>query len=162
MEPIPRSLSRRLALTFLVGAGCFFIGLAFFFREKDMIFFFLSSFIFVFSCIRMISLFLKVRGKSYTVLEGICTGLGPRLFGKYREICLMDVEGVSHTLSISKDYKIRTGRSYRFYFLSSPDSFKGDSHWLNKAMLADSLFGIELLEDAPESGTVSSFNVIYQ
>ena len=78
-------------------------------------FFLLSSAIFLCSCIRAASLFRKIRGKSYLVLEGICTGYCPKRFVKYREIYLLDAEGVPHTLFIGKDHKIRTGCSYRFY-----------------------------------------------
>ena len=159
MEPIPRPLSRKLALTLLVGAGCFLIGLVFCFHEKDMPFFLLSSFIFAFSCIRTAALFLKVKGKSYTVLEGVCTGFCPKLFVKYREVYLIDTEGVSHTLPIGKDYKIQTDCSYRFYFLSLPESLKENCPWMEKAMLADSLLGVELLENTPDSGTASPSNM---
>lgn len=68
-------------------------------------------------------------------------------------------EGVPHTLLIGGNYKIRTGCSYRFYFLSPPDSLKKDSPWLEKAMLADSLLGMELLENVPVSGTASPSNM---
>lgn len=112
MEPIPRPLSQKLALTILVGAGCFLTGLVFWFSQKDTAFFLLSSVIFLCSCIRAASLFRKIRGKSYLVLEGICTGYCPKLFVKYREIYLLDAEGVPHTLFIGKDHKIRTGCSY--------------------------------------------------
>lgn len=101
----------------------------------------------------------KSGGKSYLVLEGICTGYCPKLFVKYREIYLLDAEGVPHTLFIGKDHKIRTGCSYCFYFLSPPDSLKEDSPWLEKAMLADSLLGMELLENVPASGTASPSNM---
>ena len=127
MEPIPRPLPQKLALTLLVGAGCFLTGLVFWFSQKDTAFFLLSSVIFLYSCIRAASLFRKIRGKSYLVLECICTGYCPKLFVKYREIYLLDSKGVSHTLLIGRDYKIRTGCSYRFYFLSPPDSLKEDS-----------------------------------
>ena len=103
MEPIPRPLSRKLALTLLVGAGCFLTGLVFWFSQKDKAFFLLSSVIFLCSCIRAASLFRKIRGKSYLVLEGICTGYCPKLFVKYREIYLLDAEGVPHTLFIGRD-----------------------------------------------------------
>ena len=159
MEPIPRPLSQKLALTLLVGAGCFLTGLVFWFSQKDTAFFLLSSVIFLCSCIRAASLFRKIRGKSYLVLEGICTSYCPKLFVKYREIYLLDSKGVSHTLLIGRDYKIRTGCSYRFYFLSPPDSLKEDSPWLEKAMLADSLLGMELLENVPVSGTASPSNM---
>ncbi len=92
-------------------------------------------------------------------LSCICTGYCPKLFVKYREIYLLDAEGVPHTLLIGKDHKIRTGCSYRFYFLSPPDFLKEDSPWLEKAMLADSLLGMELLENVPVSGTASPSNM---
>lgn len=39
MEPIPGPLSQKLALTLPVGAGCFLIGLVFWFSQKDTAFF---------------------------------------------------------------------------------------------------------------------------
>ena len=159
MEPIPRPLSRKLALTLLVGAGCFLTGLVFYFYEKDASFLFLRSFVLLCSCIRAVSLFLNIRGKSYTVLEGTCTGYCPKLFVKYREVYLIDTEGVSHTLPIGKDYKIWPGCFYRFYFLSPPESLKENRPWMEKAMLADSLLGVDLLEDTTDSGTASPSNM---
>lgn len=159
MEPIPRPLSRKLALTLLVGAGCFLTGLVFYFYEKDASFLLLSSFVLLCSCIRAVSLFLKIRGKSYTVLEGTCTGYCPKLFVKYREIYLMDPDGGSHTLFIGRDYKIRPGGFYRFYFLLPPDSLKENLPWMEKAVLADCLLGMELLEDTTDSGTASPSNM---
>ena len=159
MEPIPRPLSQKLALTLLVGAGCFLTGLVFWFSQKDKIFFSPEQ------CHLPVFLhpggipLLEIRRKSYLVLEGICTGYCPKLFVKYREIYLLDAEGVPHTLFIGKDHKIRTGCSYRFYFLSPPDFLKEDSPWLEKAMLADSLLGMELLENVPVSGTASPSNM---
>lgn len=47
MEHIPKPLLRRLALTSLVGAGCFFIELVLFFREGDTSFFFLGILLFI-------------------------------------------------------------------------------------------------------------------
>lgn len=158
MEPIPRPLSQKLALTLLVGAGCFLTGLVFWFSQKDTAFFSKQCHLPVFLHPGGIP-FRKIRGKSYLVLEGICTGYCPKLFVKYREIYLLDAEGVPHTLFIGKDHKIRTGCSYRFYFLSPPDSLKEDSPWLEKAMLADSLLGMERLENVPVSGTASPSNM---
>ena len=39
-----------------------------------------------------------------------------------------------------------------FHFLYPPDSLKEESPWLEKAMLADSLLGMELLKNVPFSG----------
>ena len=46
-----------------------------------------------------------------------------------------------------------------FHFLYPTDSLKEESPWLEKAMLADSLLGMELLENAPVSGTASPSNM---
>ncbi len=102
-----KTIFHKLALTLLVGAGCFLTGLVFWFSQKDTAFFLLSSVIFLCSCIRAASLFRKIRGKSYLVLEGICTGYCPKLFMKYREIYLLDLhlvkESVKEALEIDTE-----------------------------------------------------------
>lgn len=143
MEPIPKPLLRRLVLTFLVGTGCFLIGLVFFLREGDMPFFTLSILLFLFSCGKGILLFLQVEKKAYTVLEGICTDVRMNLLGSTQYICLSDAEGNEHCLVIGKDHKIRTGLSYRFYFRTSESIPSGQSPLLAKAVLTDNLLGME-------------------
>ena len=146
MEPIPKPLLRRLVLTFLVGAGCFFTGLVFFLHQKDISFFILSILLSAGSAAKAILLGLQIRRKSYTVLEGTCTDVRLKLFRNTHDIVLTDQDGNEHLLRIGKDYKVRPGLSYRFYFRTSESIPSGQPPLLAKAALTDNLLGMEELK----------------
>lgn len=143
MEPISKPLLRRLVLTLLVGTGCFFTGLVFFLHEKDTSFFILSILLFAGSAAKAILLGLQIKRKTYFVLEGICTDVRLRLFRNSHDIVLTDQDGNEHLLRISKDHKIRSGVSYRFYFKSSDSIPSGQNPLLAKTALTDNLLGVE-------------------
>lgn len=145
MEHTPKPLLRRLVLTFLVGAGCFFTGLVFFLHQKDISFFILSILLSAGSAAKAILLGLQIRRKSYTVLEGTCTDVRLKLFRNTHDIVLTDQDGNEHLLRIGKDYKVRPGLSYRFYFRTSESIPSGQPPLLAKAVLTDSLLGVEEL-----------------
>lgn len=146
MEHTPKPLLRRLVLTFLVGAGCFFIGLVFFLHQKDISFFILSILLSAGSAAKAILLGLQIRKKSYTVLEGTCTDVRLKLFRNTHDIVLTDQDGNEHLLRIGKDYKVRPGLSYRFYFRTSESIPSGQPPLLAKAALTDNLLGVEELK----------------
>ena len=143
MEPIPKPLRRRLVLTFLVGTGCFFTGLVLFLHQKDISFFILSILLFAGSAIKAVLLGLQIKRKTYFVLEGICTDVRLRLFRNSHDIVLTDQDGNEHLLRISKDHKIRSGVSYRFYFKTSDSIPSRKNPLLTKASLTDNLLGVE-------------------
>lgn len=146
MEHTPKPLLRRLVLTFLVGAGCFFTGLVFFLHQKDISFFILSILLSAGSAAKAILLGLQIRKKSYTVLEGTCTDVRLKLFRNTHDIVLTDQDGNEHLLRIGKDYKVRPGLSYRFYFRTSESIPSGQPPLLAKAVLTDNLLGVEELK----------------
>lgn len=143
MEPMPKPLLRRLVLTFLVGTDCFFTGLVFFLHEKDISFFILSILLFAGSAIKAVLLGLQIKRKTYFMLEGICTDVRLRLFRNSHDIVLTDQDGNEHLLRISKDHKIRSGVSYRFYFKTSDSIPSAQNPLLAKAALTDNLLGVE-------------------
>ena len=146
MEHTPKPLLRRLVLTFLVGAGCFFTGLVFFLHQKDISFFILSILLSAGSAAKAILLGLQIRRKSYTVLEGTCTDVRLKLFRNTHDIVLTDQDGNEHLLRIGKDYKVRPGLSYQFYFRTSESIPSGQPPLLAKAALTDNLLGVEELK----------------
>lgn len=146
MEHTPKPLLRRLVLTFLVGTGCFFTGLVFFLHQKDISFFILSILLSAGSAAKAILLGLQIRKKSYTVLEGTCTDVRLKLFRNTHDIVLTDQDGNEHLLRIGKDYKVRPGLSYRFYFRTSESIPSGQPPLLAKAALTDNLLGVEELK----------------
>ena len=146
MEHTPKPLLRRLVLTFLVGTGCFFTGLVYFLYQKDISFFILSILLSAGSAAKAILLGLQIRKKSYTVLEGTCTDVRLKLFRNTHDIVLTDQDGNEHLLRIGKDYKVRPGLSYRFYFRTSESIPSGQPPLLAKAALTDNLLGMEELK----------------
>lgn len=143
MEPIPTPLLKRLVLTFLVGIGCFVIGLTFYFYEQDHIFLGLSCFILAGSFIKTILFYIQLRRKTYILLEGTCTQVQFKLFTKSYQLLLVDAEETEHTLLIGKDYKIRPGQSYRFYFKTASGISPRQNPLLEKVFLTDQLLGFE-------------------
>jgi len=57
LEPIPKPLTKQLVLTLLVGAGCLFTGITFYFIEKDSVFLSLSLLVFFCSVDKSVFLF---------------------------------------------------------------------------------------------------------
>lgn len=143
MEHTPKPLLRRLVLTFLVGTGCFFTGLVYFLYQKDISFFILSILLSAGFAAKAILLGLQIKRKSYTVLEGTCTDVRLKLFRNTHDIVLTDQDGNEHLLRIGKDYKVRPGLSYRFYFRTTESIPSGQPPLLAKAALTDNLLGVE-------------------
>ena len=146
MEHTPKPLLRRLVLTFLVGTGCFFTGLVYFLYQKDISFFILSILLSAGFAAKAILLGLQIKRKSYTVLEGTCTDVRLKLFRNTHDIVLTDQDGNEHLLRIGKDYKVRPGLSYRFYFRTTESIPSGQPPLLAKAALTDNLLGVEELK----------------
>ncbi len=146
MEPMPKPLLRRLVLTFLVGTGCFFTGLLFFLHERDTSFFILSSLLFIISAAKAILLGIRIKRKTYFVLEGTCTDVRLKLFRNSHDIVLTGQDGSEHLLRIGKDHKVQRGLSYRFYFKTADCIPTGQNPLLTKAALTDNLLGIEELQ----------------
>ena len=86
---------------------------------------------------------LQIKRKTYFVLEGICTDVRLKLFRNSHDIVLTDQDGNEHLLRISKDRKIRSGVSCRFYFKTSDSIPSGQNPLLTKAALTDNLPGVE-------------------
>ena len=76
-------------------------------------------------------------------MEGTCTQVQFKLFTKSYQILLVDAAETEHTLLIGKDYKIRVGLSYRFYFKAASGISPGKNPLLEKVFLTDQLLGIE-------------------
>lgn len=149
MEHIPKPLFRRLALASLVGAGCLFTGFVFFLHERGASFFALSILLFAGSAAKAMLLALRIRRKSYSVLEGTCTDVRLKPFRNSYDIVLTDKDGSVHLLRIGKGHKLRPGVPYRFYFKNPVIITSGQNTHLAKAMPEDNLLGVEEITDEP-------------
>lgn len=146
MKTIPKPLYNRLVLTFLVGTSCFFIGLAFYFLEKDLSFLCLSGLIFFCSIGKTILLFLQMIHKSYLILEGTCLSIRPILFCNCNEVILEDTDGNSLRLMLGRNQKLHCGMYYRIYFKESSGISPGKNPLMAKALLTDNFLGMEPAE----------------
>ena len=146
METIPKPLFRRLVLTFLVGIGCLFTGIAFYFMENDLTFLYLSTLIFLGSVCKTVLLFLQIIHKSYTVIKGTCLSIHPLFFRNCSEIIIEDIDGNSLHLLLDKNQKLKPGMYYHIYFKSSSGIPPGSNPLVEKALLTDNLLGIELMK----------------
>lgn len=151
MNPIPKPLHQKLVLTLLVGIGCFFTGLALSVSIRDKTLFFLSAAILVFSCIRTVSLYFKIKSGSYYTLEGTCCSVFFLPFRKNYTAALTDRDGRDRILHLPKDCRVRPGLSYRFYFQCPPDFLSGQNAFLEKSYLSDNLLGIEPIAELTQN-----------
>ena len=151
MNPIPKPLHQKLVLTLMVGTGCFFIGLALSVAAKDKTLFCLSAAILVFSCIRTVSLYFKIKSGSYYTLEGTCCSVSFLPFRKNYTAALTDRDGRDRILHLPKDCRVRPGLSYRFYFQCPPDFLSGQNAFLEKSYLSDNLLGIEPIAELTQN-----------
>lgn len=150
MEPIPKPLLRRLILIFLVGIGCFVVGITLLIVQKDLSFFALSALILLGSFIKAALLHRLIRRKAYTTIEGTCMDVRPKMLGQSREVLLTDPEGQKLRLLIGKEHKIQPGSCYRFYFKDASGISPGKNPLMEKALLTDNLLGVEALASLPE------------
>lgn len=112
----PAPLKKKTVLTGLIGIGCLLVGIAFYIFGKDLIMLLLSIGIFLFSIYKAITLYLIASKGAYEKVEGVCTSIAPKLFGRYRKIKIVDEEKNERSLMIAKSSKIKVGDDYRFYF----------------------------------------------
>ena len=156
MESIPKPLFRRLILTFLVGTGCLFVGITFYFMENDIHFLSLSILVFFCSIVKTVMLYFQIIHKTYILMEGFCQSIRPLLFQKCNEITLEDMEGNRLQLFLGKNQKLQPGMYYHIYFKSSSGISPGRNPLMEKALLTDNLLGVELAEPpTTTSGTIS-------
>lgn len=145
MNSIPKSLQQKLILTFLVGIGCFIIGLALSVSFKDKTLLYLSAAILIFSTIHSFSLYFRIKSGSYYILDGICISVTSLPFRKNCTAVFADSAGNSRLLHLPKDYKVRSGFSYRLYFRCPPDLSIMQSPFLERAYLSENLLCVEVI-----------------
>lgn len=134
----PPLLQRKVLFTLFLGIGVISIAGVMFFLSKDNTLLLLSILI-LFSCIsRSISLFLVIVQNKYDIVIGTCTNIIDVPLRRYRKIIILDDTGNETTLLLGKQYQIKPGSSYCFYFQRNGSVPIGNDY-LN-AMLATNVF----------------------
>lgn len=157
MEPLkncPRVLLHKLFITVLLGAGCLAVGAIYYIAVHDTIFLALSGVLFVGCICRSCSLYRMIASKNYCVTEGVCIGITPKPLRRYRNVRLMDAEGLETTLLLDKHTRVRIGCQYRIYFKQYQRPGFG-SEYLDTALSGDCFLGIEDLGEFLVSGSDS-------
>ena len=140
---IPAPLKKKTVLTGLIGIACLFVGIAFYIFAKDMIMLLLSIGVFLFSTYKAFTLYRIVLKGAYEVVEGVCTNIAPKLFGKYRKIKIVDEAKNERSLMIAKSSKIKVGDDCRFYFTKAERLTIGNEQF-DLPDYSDTFLGYEL------------------
>lgn len=134
----PPLLQRKVLFTLFLGIGVISIAGVMFFLSKDNTLLLLSILI-LFSCIsRSISLFLVIVQNKYDIVIGTCTNIIDVPLRRYRKIIILDDTGNETTLLLGKQYHIKPGSSYCFYFQRNGAVPIGNDYL--DAMLATNVF----------------------
>lgn len=146
----PRVLLQKLLITLLLGAGCLAVGAAYYAAVRDTVFLALSGFLSVGCVWRSYCLYKMISGKNYIIFEGVCVGITPKPMRRYRNVRLMDTEGLESTLLLDKRTRVKIGVQYRIYFKQDGRSSLG-SEYLDTSLSGDCFLGIEELGEFSSS-----------
>ena len=139
----PSPLKKKILLAGVIGIACLFVGISFCVIAKDIIMLLLSVAIFLFSAYKTVTLYQVVSKGEYEVVEGVCTSIVPKLFGKYRKIKIADEAKNERSLMIAKSSNIKVGDRCRFYFAKTETLTIGNEQF-DLPNFSDNLLGYEL------------------
>lgn len=134
----PPLLQRKVLFTLFLGIGVISIAGVLFYLSKDNTLLLLSIFILLSCIIRSISLFLVIAQNKYDTVIGTCTNIIAVPFRRYQKIIILDDVGNETTLLLGKQYPIKPGASYCFYFQHNGSVPLGNDYL--DAMLATNVF----------------------
>ncbi len=109
LKQAPTPLRRKILLTVLVGLLCLFVGIAVCVMSRDTVMLLLSMAVCGISFFKAFMVYRVIRTDAYETVEGTCTGIIPKLIGKYRKIKIVDDAGIESTLLLGKQQKIHIG-----------------------------------------------------
>lgn len=138
----PGVLFRKIIFTLLIGAGCFFSGIAYYIYAADRIFFILSCMVLLISLYKGLHIYYIVSKGKYETIEGVCIGITSKLIGKCNKVKMMNDAGFESTLHLNKSCKIKIGHKYKLYFTQAGQINIG-SEYLNTVLATDNFLGYE-------------------
>ena len=144
IKSCPKVLLHRLLFTPLIGAGCLAVGIAYYCVSHDKVFLLLSSAVFTASAVQTFRLCQLIKKKKYRTTQGVCVGITPKPLRRYRQVRLMDEDGLETTLLLDKRTRVKIGFRYRAYFKEESHPSLG-SEYLDTALSGNSFLGIEEL-----------------
>ena len=153
----PKVLFQRVVLTFLLGIGCFIVGVAYFIYSQDRITLILSLLLLAFSVIKGISVYRLVTAQKYEVVEGTCVAISSKPFTKQISVKIIDNTGNELALRLGKQTKIKIGFRYRFFF-SKTERMSLGSDYLDSALSTQNFLGSEELGEYKSPSTENKKN----
>ncbi len=138
----PALLKKKTIFTLLLGIGIISVALVMFSVSGDRTLLVLSLLILAGCLMRCISFMLIILRHSYETVTGTCTGVLTIPFRKYKKVFLQDEAGNETTLLLGKQYPVKSGACYRFYFRCNGSIPLGNDY-LDATFLADSFLGCE-------------------
>lgn len=141
----PPVLAKKLALTFLAGAGCLVTGAVFAWHLRDPFMLVLSTLVMLGAALRGAGLALCIMRERYTVIEGRCAGIELKPFCKVYRVRITDDQNNETTLHIGKQNTLRIGDRYRFYFRKG-ELLRVGNAGLDAALSSGQFLGMERLE----------------
>ena len=140
----PPPLLRRWVLTIAAGVGFLLVGVAVWLAAGDRMMLILSSTAFLLALVRAVLLFRCFTLEDYAVVEGVCIQVTVLPLQKCRKVLLLDEEDHEHSLLVGKQYRLRVGVRYRFYFQRQSGA-QLPGTWLASSLAAGELLGVEEL-----------------
>jgi len=120
---IPKPVLMRQILLFGGGAGCLFVGVVAALAIGDMILLALSAILCVSFITKGFLLRRKIRAGQIYGVHGVCVGIAPKMFGRYRRIELVNTDtGDDASFVLPKKVVFKVGHVYTCYFDNRFDS----------------------------------------
>jgi hypothetical protein len=116
----PAVLLRRWLLSAAAGIGFFLAGLVVFLALRDRTLLALSILLTLFTVQRCAALYYIAARGTFDTVEGVCIGIKRIPMRKQQSVCLLNQEGVEHTVLLDKQIRLTIGNRYRLYFRQSP------------------------------------------
>jgi hypothetical protein len=118
----PKPLLHKLAITALIGIGCFAVGTAYFLFSHDKTTLMLSVAVLVACLLRAFGMYRTISKNAYTVVDGTCIANTANLIRRTRSVVIIDNDGATHNLTLPKATRLKVGQRYRLYLAHGDDA----------------------------------------
>jgi len=114
---VPKPVFMRLLMLFGGGAGCLFVGIIVSLVTGDLVLLAMSAILSVALVAKGILLKRKIKAGQIYSVSGVCIGIVPKMFGRYKRIELVDIAtGNDVFFILPKKVIFKVGHVYTCYF----------------------------------------------
>lgn len=142
---IPLVIRKKLIVTLLTGAGCFFITVVSSAVFRDRLLLYLGLTVTAGCLLRGSALWNTIRTRLYETVTGACIDINyPRLH-RYKRVKLVEENGEEILLLLDRNTRVKAGECYRFYFQKYTCSLQG-SEYLKASLSSGTFLGHEKID----------------